>query len=727
MFLAIGFQAEARQSVDGISGFVYSAVTGMPLTGAHVYVPGHGKGTTTAGNGGFRLDNLGDADAIIISHVGFKPMHIPRAQWDPQQTYYFLEPEITRLTNDILITANRSEAFGGLHTAINTKTSEEFISGIAGVDLVNRANFAREPVIRGLSGPRVPVLIDGMRLTPACVDGMDPETAYIETENLKSIEIEKGSGNAAGTAGSVNFGMVRPQPGTGFGMQAETGFQSVSRQQLYQAAVSLGASKTAFRVSGTFRDAGNFRAGNGEAIGLSGFRKGNILITGVYQPTDAHQLSARYIGDFAANIGYPALIMDTRSADAHIFGVEHNWNIGGANAANLTSRLYANQVQHWMDDYDRDVANRPVMANMYMPMFGETQTFGMGNEFRMLTGPVLFNAGLEAYRVHAFADMWMYHVSPGVSDMYLVNLGDVRKNRIRASSGFKWFSGGQYVWGMDASVETAFFDIHEESAKNTLKAEYPGIETARHISTASIAVTAERTFTSGWMLATRASFGGRLPDHMELYSYYVYQPLDGFFYHGNPGLDLEYSLQGEISLQLPGNDNRFAGTLNLWANHISGFIAGGPADMLFRRYANTGDVLLAGFELQVAMKLNADISVQHNLSLTHGRHLTLDEPLPMMPPLGGRHLLIWEMSAFSVQAGMRWAATQNRVAGVSTLESPTKGWLTFDLRVEYRFDGFVVIQAGADNLLDRHYHEHLSVNRLPSPGRNLYASLRVLL
>ena len=58
--------------------------------------------------------------------------------------------------------------------------------------LLSRANFAQEPVIRGLSGGQIGLVIDGMPVIGACVDKMDPSTSYVEADNLQRLELSKG-------------------------------------------------------------------------------------------------------------------------------------------------------------------------------------------------------------------------------------------------------------------------------------------------------------------------------------------------------------------------------------------------------------------------------------------------------------------------------------------------------------------------------------------------------
>src|SRR5690625_7225975 len=82
--------------------------------------------------------------------------------------------------------------YSSIYSDDKARPLEDHMSSIPGMDMVSRANFAKDPVIRGLRDGRVNVMIDGMRLTPACVDAMDPATAYIEAVHQESNELKLG-------------------------------------------------------------------------------------------------------------------------------------------------------------------------------------------------------------------------------------------------------------------------------------------------------------------------------------------------------------------------------------------------------------------------------------------------------------------------------------------------------------------------------------------------------
>jgi iron complex outermembrane recepter protein len=717
-----------------VQGVVIDKSTGDFITGAHVYFEGLHHGSFTDENGTFHLTSDDQHFHIIISHVGYETIKYDLSVdgFNDDLTIY-MEPVKSSLQDDIIITSGRIHpALSGVYSGDRTRPVEDHLRNITGLDLVNRANFARDPVIRGLRDGRVDIMIDGMRMTPACVDGMDPLTAYIETDNLESIEIgrgQSGQGPAMNSSGgSMNFQMARATPETGLRGSLEAGYHSVSSQQIYQGMMNYGGNDWGIRISGTYRNSGDMFAGKGNRVSNSSLEKGNVHASLLYQPDELHRFDFQYIGDFAGKIGYPALIMDTRRADAHILGLEHTWDHPIRNVTSLNTKLYMNSVQHWMDDYARDVTSREVMRNMYMPMYGETLTYGLNSSGSYVNTNHLIEFRVESYRIDANADMWMYHVNPEVSDMYLVNLGDVSNWNSSISAKYTHFSGSGWNTGADLRVESGVNRIRESSAVNIYRSEYPDLKNPdSEVFVYLIGLHAEKEISGPLTAGFRLSDGTRLPDHLQRYGYYIYQPLDGFFYIGNPGLEPERSSQAEIYMVFGSPSSIVQGSSSLWVNRMDRYIAGTRYDSIFKRYDNMGVAVLWGIENEISIQPYHGWNISAGASYIIGHHNKLDEPLPMIPPLKGTVSLLRTGDWMDVEASVNWAASQNRIASVNSLEYRTPGYIVANLFSRFKISETLRLQTGIENLLNHYYADHLSVNSMPAPGRNIHLSLRVSL
>ena len=91
--------------------------------------------------------------------------------------------------------------------------TEILLDAIPGVSILSRGNFAQEPVIRGMAGSQINILVDGMRIYGACTDRMDPASSYVEPNNLRRIKINHGPGFETGHSlgGGINFELLKPE------------------------------------------------------------------------------------------------------------------------------------------------------------------------------------------------------------------------------------------------------------------------------------------------------------------------------------------------------------------------------------------------------------------------------------------------------------------------------------------------------------------------------------
>ncbi len=714
-----------------IKGVVVDSETDYRVVGAHVYTDNQNRGTATDTEGRFNLIVDTSAEHLIVSHISYATKVIVLQSFiEGDDIMIKLDPNRSKFSQELVITSGRVQPVtSGVYSDVRTRPVEGHLGSIAGLDLVNRANFAREPVIRGQRGARIDVTIDGMRMTPACVDDMDPLTAYVETDNLKSIEIDRGhasQGVASNTSGgAINFEMATPSLNTGLTGNAEAGFHSVSNQQIYQGTVSHGAENWGIRISGTYRNAGDIQPGSGDRIQNSALEKGNMHASLQVHSSGSHTFGFQYLGDFAGQIGYPALIMDTRRADAHLAGLTHKWDRPLKNVPYVETRAYISSVQHRMDDFNRDVGQREVMKDMHMPMYGETVTWGMNTSGSYINGNHLIELRLESYLLEAFADMWMYPLDSNVSDMYLVNLGDVRSWNSSLSAGYTLYLEKGWRVGTDLRFESGLNRIMEQSAVATYKAEYPELADMEPAAFGYlVGMHIEKDISRRLNAGFRMSDGYRLPDHMERYGYYIYQPLDGYFYIGNPGLEPERSSQAEFYVTYGNGSSRLHGSTALWGNRMDRYITGERYDGLFKRYKNMGVAYLWGTETELTVTPHSNWEIQAGISYVFGYHNEVAEPLPMIPPLKGSVSVQHTAGRVDLEARMRWAANQQRIATVNSLEAPTAGYAIADGYVRIELTESIRLQAGIENILDRYYRDHLSVNALPAPGRNIHASLR---
>ncbi|MEW6050376.1 MAG: TonB-dependent receptor [Candidatus Zixiibacteriota bacterium] len=157
-----------------LTGVVVDRNTGGPLAGATVSMEGRNKSLATDADGRFAITyDSGVPLTLSVSHVGYRTRRNLSA--DGGELRVELEPAASVLDN-VVVTANRyeKEAYRTAQPVTVTGTGEiqnkgytivsDVIRSFPGVDMNDAGPFRARPVIRGLYGTRILVLVDGERL-----------------------------------------------------------------------------------------------------------------------------------------------------------------------------------------------------------------------------------------------------------------------------------------------------------------------------------------------------------------------------------------------------------------------------------------------------------------------------------------------------------------------------------------------------------------------------------
>ncbi len=282
-------------------------------------------------------------------------------------------------------------------------------------------------------------------------------------------------------------------------------------------------------------------------------------------------------------------------------------------------------------------------------------------------------------------------------------------------------------------------------------------------------VTAEYAIDDCWKATLGGAYSMRPPTMVELYSASPFMSIMPQFgittAFGNPGLRPEKRWQIDVGTSVDYGDVR-AGANGYYAwveDYVTLdylLLAGGNNIPVFG-WVNTDLATLAGFELFAEKDLNSWTTAFGTMSYVEGRdhtrrsnprlpafgdrgglsRATGDAPagsntaveaLPMISPLQMR-LGIRIAEPYENRWGLEFSArvvdNQDRVA-VSLLEQRTPGFTTFDLRGYWRASEKLSFVAGAENLFDKNYQEHLDprstgdsrINQATvfQPGLNIY-------
>lgn len=715
-----------------LTGTVVSEA-GEAVPGATVRVDGTPRGTVADASGRFRLDGLAPGRyALVVAALGFRAARADASAPGPALVVRLHE---VPLELGETVVAVQQRVPGDVAAPPDApRATEDLFARVAGMQAGARGGFAWEPQIRGFGLGAVALSLDGMKVYGACVDRMDPASSYVEPENLAQMRVSRGPADltmGSQTAGSID--LVSEDPAFGpasarLDLGAETG--TGQRRAGGVAGASFG--RLAVRASGVYRTADAYVVGGGAAaLPFSGYTKRNGRLAATVRLSPTTDVTAQVLADDAWNVGYPVLLMDATLAQARIGSLRLRHT--DARRA-LDVRLYANRVDHAMDDRTRDVLERPVMTGMFMPMQGYTATTGLFAEGSARAGAWTLGGTADLHRVVQFGDMWMYSLYPGIADMYLLNVGDARALNA-AASGKASRTAGRLTATVQARLDGTRRRLGDARARDLLAGRFPALDTTdvrllRPSASLSLGLAAGH----GLHLHLALSSTARLPTLVEHYGHYVYNYTDGYFYTGDPRLAGERSTGVEGGFDL--TRGRASVRVNGYAHRLTGHVAGAADPTVtgtagstyrFRVYDGSGTLDYAGLEASGSAALTARTTASAQLAAVAARHrggTAVHDPahLRTFAPPSARLALRHERRGGMGEVEIRGALAAARLSD----EAPAvPAFAVVNVTGGLDLTRHATLRATLENVFDAFYRERQSVGGLPGRGRALYVSLRL--
>ncbi len=174
-------------------------------------------------------------------------------------------------------------------------------------------------------------------------------------------------------------------------------------------------------------------------------------------------------------------------------------------------------------------------------------------------------------------------------------------------------------------------------------------------------------------------------------------------------------------------------------NAVSGRANGDPTPL---RFANV-DARLYGFDAVARHWFSEWLRLDGTVSYVRGQRTDVDDNLYRIAPLNGRISITAERGNWSVTAESVLVAEQDRISATIVADeprssnAPTPGYGLLNVYGQWQAGDRVQIRVGIDNVLDRHYLNHIAgfnrvINsdvpigsRVPGPGMNAFGQLRV--
>jgi hemoglobin/transferrin/lactoferrin receptor protein len=247
---------------------------------------------------------------------------------------------------------------------------------------------------------------------------------------------------------------------------------------------------------------------------------------------------------------------------------------------------------------------------------------------------------------------------------------------------------------------------------------------------------------NGWRITTNLSTGFRAPNIDDLTKLNDSNSTDQLIIVPNPDLKPETAYNAEVTLGKTFGDFlqlEVTGYYTLLANAfvIQQFLYNGQDSLIFdgtlsavQAMQNVDKASIYGFEANMLAQVTKSFSLRSTLTYTYGHEETEDVPLDHIPPVFGLTSLKLELSKFTGEFYARYNAWKHikdySPSGEDNESYATAdgmpAWFTLNLRVGYQFNRNISLQAGLENILDKHYRNFAS--GISAPGRNAFVTLR---
>lgn len=628
----------------------------------------------------------------------------------------------------------------------NLNNIDNYLATSKNISLVKRGGYFNEIFIRGNSSDRLNITIDGMHIFGACTDKMDPATSYIEPDNLQSINVSCHESESAvsQTGGSVDFRTKQLNYNQDFKYSLSTYISDNSNNFTNRLVLNYSKENIAFGFNAVVKRAGNYSDGNNNIIENSSYNKENYKFDFRYQLNQDLNISTYAIYDNSFDIGFPALIMDTRSAKSFISSIDLSAN-NNFIIPNLKLKIYYNQINHIMDDYDRrieEIKNREIMPNMYMPMVSFTKTMGV------LISEILTSnneGNKDGQSMHKFTLDFFRSLQDAKMDM--VPLDNARIMRLKNIAGSEINNLSlKYSWltSYDNSIMNISFgstflnaNLNKNSESNAFMAFINQEKYSSNYLLFNSMINYDYNVGDYSTIQNYISFSERSPNVLELYSYYVYNPMDNSINFGNPNLNKESVIKLESSYNLKDNDNLFGKinySISAYYNYFLNYIL--PYTQInvdkeneitnqnFITPTNINNAQILGANLHIELDINDFISDNLSISYTLGRLSSIGDNMPFIIPFVIKNTTSLNFEDVNMSLVTTFNSSQLNISQVFNREDITKSFIVFDFFVSANIYQNLILKFNTFNMFNQFYITHNSINNLPSMGRELSVELQ---
>jgi iron complex outermembrane receptor protein len=643
----------------------------------------------------------------------------------------------------------------------------ELIGNTPGVSLRENGQLASIPLLHGLGDERAKLIVDGMTVTSACANHMNPPLSYIASSRAAEVTVMAGitpvsmGGDSIG--GTISVESQRPVfADTGERLHEEGAFTGFYRSngQNYGGSLTewIAGRNLELGYSGSWATNNDYTDGSGHKV------------TSTYAQTTDHTvtLAAQDAGNLVvleASLhhtpyeGFPNAQMDLVRNYAESLNLHYR---GILSRGVLDARVYWQGAWHSMN-IGRDKSTFPMPMNMPMNTHGRDLGYSVKYEVPLSARHTL-RAGNELHRF-VLDDIWP--AVPGTAPMMgpnpFVNINDGRRLRLGwfAEVASKWNPQwttlfglrNDSIWSNTGPVQ-GYSDMYaaDADAFNALNRAHADVDLDATALTRYEPNTSSN-YEFGYARKTRA------PNLYERYAWSTNWMAsgmigwfgDGNYYVGNVGLkpEIAHTVSGTATWHDHAR-KQWELKLSPYLTYIQNYVDVDTLMTTMYGMSNFAQLQFANHNARIygadfsgnGMLWNNDRFGQGKISgvagWLHGERLDTSTGLYQMMPVNARVAFDEELKGFTAGVGVQAVDRKSNV-DPHRFEQVTPGYTLFNLHAGYR-RGHLQANAAADNLLNKDYELPLGgvnfddfmasgwtsrIKPLTGRGRSFYAGLTV--